>query len=169
MSNMLLEDIEYQVTETPRGVWRRFMYPTGELFEEFVSNRRVLDMPFLHFTRGRSPETGKRVVANGFIAIGRVAFGVIAIGHASFGLIAIGQLSVGILLGLGQATLGMFALGQLAIGGAFGLGQVAVGYVALGQFGLGEYVLAQIGFGRHVWDMRGADFEAHQLFRPLFP
>src|SRR5205809_770365 len=73
MKNMLLEEVEYKVEETPRGVWRRFAYPTGELFEEFTSHSRVLDMPFLHYTRGRCPETGKRVVAKGFIAIGRIA------------------------------------------------------------------------------------------------
>jgi hypothetical protein len=169
MKNVLLEEVEYKVEETEKGVWRRFAYPSGELFEEFVSHRRILDMPLLHYTRGRCPETGKRVVAKGFIAIGRIAFGVIAIGHMSFGLIAVGQLAIGILFGLGQATTGMFALGQLAIGGAFGFGQLVTGYVAIGQFGLGEYVLSQIGFGKHVWDMRGADFEAHQFFGQFLP
>ena len=166
--NMLLEEIEYRFDETPNGVWKRFVYPTGELFEEFVSHHRVLDMPLLHYTRGRCPETGKRVVAKGFIAIGRIAFGVIAIGHASFGLVAIGQLAIGILLGLGQATTGVLALGQLAIGGAFAFGQIATGYVAIGQIGFGNYVLSQFGIGKHVWDMRGADFEAQQFFKTLW-
>jgi hypothetical protein len=166
---MLLEEVEYQVQETQLGVWRRFGYPTGELFEEFVSHSKVLNMPLLHYTRGRCPETGKRIVAKGFVAIGRIACGVVAIGHMSFGLIAVGQLAVGMLLGLGQATSGMVALGQLAIGGAFGFGQLVTGYAAIGQFGFGHYVLSQLGFGSHVWDMRGADFEARQFFGPFMP
>ncbi len=52
---------------------------------------QVLGLPFLHYTRGRCPETGKRLLAVGFIAIGRKAFGVVAIGQASMGVIAIGE------------------------------------------------------------------------------
>ena len=169
MQNMLLEEVEYQIEETPRGVWRRFVYPTGELFEEFVSHSRLLNLPLLHYTRGRCPQTGRRIVAKGFIAIGRLAMGVIAIGHASVGVIAIGQLAVGMLFGLGQAATGLLALGQLAIGGLLGLGQIVTGFVAAGQVGLGHYVLAQFGMGEHVWDMRGADAAARQFFRSLLP
>src|SRR5262249_1143478 len=92
MKNLLLEPIEDQVEETRRGVWRRYLYPTGQLFEEFTSHRRVFGLPLLHFTRGKSPETGKRITARGFIAIGRFAVGVIAIGHVAAGLLAVGQL-----------------------------------------------------------------------------
>src|SRR6266446_6831534 len=102
MKNMLLEDIQYRIDETPRGVWRSFIYPNGELFEEYTSHRRVFGVPLLHYTRGKCPETGKRVVARGIVAVGRLAVGVIAIGHASAGIIALGQLALGVLLGLGQ-------------------------------------------------------------------
>src|SRR5229473_4409162 len=162
MKNLLLEDIKYKFDETPRGVWRRFVYPTGELFEEFTSHRRLFGAPLLHYTRGKCPETGRRIVARGIIAVGRLAVGVIAIGHASAGIIALGQLALGVLLGLGQATTGVVALGQLAVAALFGLGQVATGYVAVGQVGFGQYVLAQFGFGAHVWDMRGVSPVAKQ-------
>ena len=165
MENQLFQKIEYQPVETPRGVWRRFLYPSGQLFEEFVSHRRVGDLPLLHYTYGKCPETGKRIVARGVVAIGRLAVGVIAIGHASLGLIAVGQLAVGLLFGFGQAATGMLAVGQLAIAGIFGLGQLATGFVAIGQFGFGRYVLAQFGVGEHVWDMRGASPVAQQFFR----
>jgi hypothetical protein len=165
MENQLFQKIEYKCDETPRGVWRRFLYPDGQLFEEFVSHTRVGELPLLHYTYGKCPETGKRIVARGVVAIGRLAVGVIAIGHASLGLIAIGQLAVGFLFGLGQASTGMVALGQLAVAGIFGLGQVATGFVAIGQFGFGRYVLAQLGLGTHVWDMRGASPVAQQFFR----
>jgi len=167
MENQLFQKIEYQFVETPRGVWRRFLYPSGQLFEEFVSHRRVGDLPLLHYTYGKCPETGKRVVARGVVAIGRLAVGVVAIGHASVGLIAVGQLAVGLLFGLGQAATGLVAVGQLAIAAIFGLGQLATGFVAIGQFGLGRYVLAQLGVGEHVWDMRGASPVAQQFFRAM--
>lgn len=167
--NLLLEEIEYAVEETSRGVWRRYVYPNGNLFEEFVAHRQVLGMPLLHYTRGKCPETGKRVVAKGFIAIGRLAVGVIAIGHVSAGVIAVGQLAIGLLFGLGQAATGMAAVGQLAIAAVFGLGQFVTGYIAIGQIGIGQYVLAQFGFGQHVWDMRGASPVARQFFRRLVP
>jgi hypothetical protein len=169
MKNLLLEDIQYKIDETPRGVWRRFVYPTGELFEEFTSHRGLFGVPLLHYTRGKCPETGRRIVARGIIAVGRLAVGVIAIGHASAGIIALGQLALGVLLGLGQATTGVVALGQLAVAALFGIGQVATGYVAVGQVGFGEYVLAQFGFGTHVWDMREVSPVAKQFFKPFLP
>ena len=169
MHNLLLERVVYQVEETRLGVWRRFLYPGGELFEEFTSHRKVRGLPLLHFTRGKCPETGKRVVAKGVIAVGRKAVGVVAVGQAALGVIAVGQLALGLLLGLGQASWGLVALGQLAIGGLFGLGQVATGAVTIGQVGLGKYVLAQLGYGEHVWDTRSTSPAAREFFRWLIP
>src|SRR5262249_43946702 len=106
MENLLVKEVEYQVEMTRRGVWRRFLYPTGQLFEEFKSHKTVWGLPLLHYTRGICPETGKRVVARGIVAIGRVAFGFVAIGQAAIGFVAIGQLALSVVLGLGQATTG---------------------------------------------------------------
>lgn len=103
----------------------------------------------------------------GIIAIGRLAVGGLAIGHASAGLISIGQLAVGLIFGLGQASTGLYAIGQLALAYTFGIGQFATGYTAIGQFAFGKYVLAQIGIGEHVWDMRGTAPEAKEFFRAL--
>lgn len=167
MQNMLLSDIQYKIDETSRGVWRRFLYPDGKLFEEFRSHRKLFGLPLVHLTRGICPETGKRVAARGIIAIGRRAVGVIAIGQLAVGLIAVGQLAIGVLLGIGQATTGVLAIGQLAVAAFVGLGQAATGYVAVAQFGFGNYVLAQFGMGEHVWDTLGADPAAKQFFRDL--
>jgi hypothetical protein len=169
MKNLLMEDVPYRIDETPFGVWRRFLYPNGQLFEEFVSHRWVWGLPLLHYTYGKCPETGKRIVARGIVAIGRLAVGVVAIGQASAGVVAVGQLGIGLLLGFGQATTGLLAVGQLALGAVFGLGQMATGYVAIGQIGVGRYVLAQIGAGEHVWDVRGAAPAARQFFRSFLP
>jgi hypothetical protein len=169
MENQFLAKIEYKVDETSFGVWRRFLYPNGQLFAEFVSHKRLGGLPLVHYTSGICPETGGRVVARGVVAIGRLSVGIVAIGHASVGVVALGQLAIGLLFGLGQAATGMFALGQLAIAGIVGIGQVATGTVAVGQFCLGRYVLAQFGFGQYVWDMRTASPVAQQFFRAFLP
>jgi hypothetical protein len=165
MKNLMLEPVKYRYDETRRGTWRRFVYPTGELFEEFVSHERLFGLPMIHYTRGPCPETGKRVTARGVFAFGRVAVGVVAFGQAAFGLIAFGQLALGVVFGLGQASTGVVAIGQLAIGLAFGLGQFTTGYVSVGQLGFGRWVLAQVGTGGAVWDTRAADPAAKQFFQ----
>jgi len=167
MRNQLLEKVEYKIEETPHGIWRRFVYPTGEYFAEFRSNTVVFGLPLLHFTRGRCPETGKRIVAKGFIAVGRIAVGVIALGHVSAGVIALGQASLGLLFCLAQAAGGFLALGQLAIGVRFGAGQLSTGTTAIGQLALGKYVLAQAGFGRYLWTPGHADPVAVRHFKEL--
>ena len=166
-TNLLLEPVEYKITETPMGVWRAHQSHSGQVFQEFTSHGKLFGMPLVHYTAGRCPETGRRKVARGIFAIGRVAVGVVAIGQASLGLVAIGQLALGVLFGLGQASSGLLCIGQLALAGIFG--QMACGYVAIGQLGWGHYVLTQFGMGNHVIDMRDADPAALQFFRTLLP
>jgi hypothetical protein len=168
-ANLLLSEIEYKYETTQWGEWRRFKYEDGRIFEEFISHRRLFGLPLFHFTRGKSPETGKRVIAKGVVAIGRLAVGILAIGQASAGLFAIGQLSIGLLFGLGQACTGCFALGQLAIACVFAVGQFSLGYAAIGQLAIGKYALAQIGIGEYVWDTRDAAPEAVRFFQSLIP
>ncbi|MFH1371642.1 MAG: hypothetical protein ABII09_10210 [Planctomycetota bacterium] len=168
MANTLLEKIEYKIEKTKLGTWRRYGYVTGLSFHEFKSDATFMGLPLIHYTYGRSPETGRRVVAKGVIAVGRLACGIIAIGHVSFGLVAIGQLAIGLLFGLGQLSTGLAAVGQAAIGVYFGLGQFATGYIAIGQFAIGKYVLAQAGLGEYVLSMTRRDEQAIELFK-TFP
>ncbi|NIA14655.1 MAG: hypothetical protein GWP08_11295 [Nitrospiraceae bacterium] len=167
MRNMMLEDIEYVVEETGLGTWRRFIYENGQRFSEFTSHARVLGWPLIHVTYGRCPETGRRIVAKGVIAIGRLAVGGIAIGHASMGLVAIGQLGVGLLFGLAQAATGLLAVGQLAIGLKLALGQLGIGQVVIAQLGIGRFVLAQAGAGVNVWSMSRSDPAAVEFFSSI--
>ncbi len=168
MPNILLEKVEYKIEKTNLGTWRRYGYVTGLSFHEFKSDATFMGLPLIHYTYGRSPETGRRVCAKGVIAVGRIACGIIAIGHVSFGLIAIGQLAIGLLFGLGQLATGLAAVGQGAIGVYFGLGQLATGYVAIGQLAIGKYVLAQLGFGKYVLSIGRRDEQAIEFFR-MFP
>jgi len=157
MKNLLLEKVEYKIETTNFGVWRRFLYPNGAYFTEFKSHAVFFRLPLLHYTRGKCPETGKRVVAKGVVAVGRLAMGILAIGQAGLGL----------LLGLGQGATGLYAIGQAAIGFMFGLGQIATGEIAIGQVAYGNYVLAQVGYGDYVWSMKRADPEAVKFFKSL--
>ncbi len=167
MKNILLENVEYRIDQTSFGLWRRFLYPTGTSFAEFKSHRTILGLPLLHYTRGICPETGKRMMAKGIVAVGRLAAGMVAIGQAAFGAIAIGQLALSFLFGLGQASTGWAAVGQVAVEIELGLGQLATGLTAIGQVGFGKYVLAQIGFGEHVWSTKQVDPEAVAYFKSL--
>ncbi len=168
MGNLLLEQVEYKVEETNFGIWRRYVYVNGTSFHEFKTHRTMLGLPLVHYTYGRSPETGRRVCAKGIIAIGRIACGFIAIGHVALGLVAIGQVAVAVLFGMGQLSSGIAALGQVAIGAYLGVGQFVTGYVAIGQFALGKYVLAQLGIGEHVYSTRRFDPRAIEFFK-AFP
>lgn len=166
---LLIDNIEYLYEHTRFGTWRRFGFKNGQVFEEYRSNAEWRGMPLVHITKGRSPETGRRVTAKGIIAIGRFAVGVIAIGQVSVGMIAIGQLAIGAIFGFGQLATGAAAIGQAAIGILFGLGQFSNGMICIGQFGYGTYVLAQFGMGEHVIDMRGVDPIAKQFFERFMP
>jgi len=168
VANLLLETPEYQVTRTRYGVWRRYLYESGQSFTEFRSHGSFLGMPWLHYTRGRSPETGRRVVAKGVVAVGRIAMGLVALGQAAFGVAAIGQLALGIFFGLGQACCGWTAVGQVALGVAYGLGQVATGGVVIAQVGVGHLVLAQVGWGDAVWSPDRHDPAAVDYFTGLW-
>lgn len=166
MTNEIVESPDYNVTETALGTWRRYLYPSGADFAEFRSHSEIMGLPLVHITRGICPETGRRMTAKGVIAVGRKAVGVIAFGQVSAGLLAFGQACAGI-LAVGQAAAGFIAVGQAAIAYHFGLGQLATGKTAVGQLALGGHVLAQAGFGRHVWSSSVRDPEAVSHFRAL--
>jgi hypothetical protein len=125
---------------------------------EWRTKAEIFGWPLIHVAIGRDPRTLKL----------RVARGVIAVGQFGIGLITVAQFGFGLLFGLGQLVGGYVAVGQLALGLRFALGQFAIGLTAIGQFAIGRYVLAQIGFGTHVWSMRGRDPEAVRYFTALW-
>jgi len=129
--------------------WRGFEWRTGA---------EILGWPLIHVAVGRDAETGKLLVAKGIVAVGQ--FGI--------GVITIAQFGIGILFAFGQFTGGLFAIGQFAAGVCFGLGQFASGMTAIGQVAIGKYVLAQIGWGEHVWSVKTKDPQAMEYFRNLW-
>jgi len=168
MSNLLLQQIEFQTEETSFGTWQRHLSVGGRYYAEFKSHRRVFGMPLVHYTHGRNPQTGGRTIAVGVVAVGRIAVGVFPVGQLAIGLCPVGQLSLGLILGIGQLATGVAAIGQVALGALFGAGQLATGYIAIGQLALGFYALGQAGFGAHVLSMKVKDAAARHFFRFLF-
>lgn len=167
MGNTLLEDVQYKIEVTRRGTWRRYGYIDGTSYHEFTSHASFCGMPLVHYTYGRNPETGRRRVAKGVVAVGRLAFGVVAIGHASLGLIAVGQLAIGVAFGLGQLATGAVAVGQFALAGAFGLGQFAAGYVGDRAVCAWHVRTGTVRFGGIPVDDGRSDPEAMEMFRSL--
>lgn len=125
---------------------------------QWKSKTTIYGWPFVHVALGRDKSTGKLLVAKGIIAIGQ--FGI--------GLITIAQFGVGVVFGLGQFITGVVAIAQFAGGIYFGLGQFATGITAIGQFAFGKYVLAWIGYGKHVWSPKAADAQAVEYFKNLW-
>ncbi|MCP4648969.1 MAG: zinc ribbon domain-containing protein [PVC group bacterium] len=114
---------------------------------EWKSKTEINGWPLVHVAIGRSKKTGKLLVAKGIIAIGQFAIGVITI--AQFG--------IGVIFGFGQFVTGLLAIGQFAFGG-----------IVIAQFGVGMYVLAQIGYGTHIWSVKLKDPEAIKFFKDLW-
>ncbi|MFH2137813.1 MAG: zinc ribbon domain-containing protein [Candidatus Omnitrophota bacterium] len=114
---------------------------------EWKSKTKIGQWPLVHVAIGRSRKTGKLLVAKGIIAIGQFAVGVVTI--AQFGL--------GVIFGFGQFVTGLLAIGQFAFGG-----------VVIAQFGIGLYVLAQLGYGQHIWSVKIKDPAAIEFYKNLW-
>ena len=150
---------------------------------EWSSRARVFGYPVIHIASGFNPETGKKRIARGLVAIGDVAIGglamggvgmgVIGMGGCGLGLVGIGGLGVGLLQGVGGLGVGAVANGGGAIGGiASGggaLGGIAVGggslgYVALGGGAFGTYTVSGRGINPTGWLETGlGQFVENQL------
>lgn len=125
---------------------------------EWRTRAEVLGWPVVHVAVGRDERTGRL----------RVAKGIIAIGQFGIGLVTIAQFGLGLVFGFGQCVGGILAIGQVALGISFGLGQFATGITAIGQLALGKYVLAQVGYGEHVWSTKVRDPVAVEYFRGIW-
>lgn len=124
---------------------------------EYKSKAEIRGWPLIHVAFGRD-EKGRF----------RIAKGVIAVGQFGIGLITFAQIGLGVLFGFGQMTAGLIAIGQLAPAALFGVGQFTTGHIAIGQFAIGDWVLAQIGFGVHAWTTMSRDPEAVAFFTGLW-
>jgi len=113
---------------------------------EYRSERMVGKRPLVHVAFGFHPETGKLMVARGFIAIGIFARGFIAIGSFALGVVTFAGFGLGLVTFAGVAGGLLAAAGGVAVG-AVAVGGVAVGAVAVGGMAIGYYALGGLAIG----------------------
>ncbi|MDD5349786.1 MAG: serine/threonine-protein kinase, partial [Chthoniobacteraceae bacterium] len=130
----------------------------------YRSKATLFGLPLVHITQGTDPNTGRKLVARGIIAIGDIAQGVIAIGGCAMGGIALGGAAFGV-FSVGGLALGLWAFAGLALGlisawGGFALAPIAMGGTAMGYFANGGRA-----WGMHVWDSITKDPVAVRFFQ----
>lgn len=161
--------VDWKVTRTDFWEIRSALDPAGGSFVEFTSRIAVAEWPLIHMTFGRHPETGRLKPAKGIIALGRVAFGVFPVGQLAVGIFPVGQAAFGLVLAIGQAALALSAVGQLAVAYHLAVGQIAVAKTAVGQLAFGEYCVAQVAVGEHIYTQKVKDPEALRRLRQVLP
>ena len=112
------------INQSKSGDYSQEVALTGDHGFEYRSEEEFFGLPLIHITRGVDPDTGRRRVSRGVIAIGEAAIGLIAIGGFALGGIAIGGLGIG-LIAIGGLALGLMAFGALSFGLFFARGTVA--------------------------------------------
>jgi hypothetical protein len=109
---------------------------------EYRSKLELFGWPLVHITKGYDPQTGKRQVSKGILAIGEIAIGGIAIGGLAIGGIAVGGMGVGV-IALGGLAIGVIAAGGFAMGALAAVGAVAYSLVyAVGVLAHAPYVIS---------------------------
>jgi hypothetical protein len=127
------------INESKSGDYSQGVALTGGRGFEYRSEHEFFGLPLIHITRGIDPDTGRRRVSRGIIAIGEAAIGLIAIGGFALGAIAIGGLGIG-LIAIGGLALGLIALGAVSFGLFFAMGTVAFSLMyAIGWSALAPY------------------------------
>lgn len=143
-----LKPIKFTFTQTELGVWKTFDHADGTKFRQFTSHAQLMGRPLVCVAAGLDPETGKMVIADGWVAIGQRAQGVVAVGQFVNGGVAIGQFATGRIFALGQFVVAPFAIGQLSIGLAV-IGQSGIAGTGIFQMGITVYG----GMGQFVVDL----------------
>jgi hypothetical protein len=109
---------------------------------EYRSEEEIFGWPLIHITRGYDPQSGKRLVSKGLIAIGEISIGLVAIGGFALGGVAIGGLGIG-LIAIGGLAAGLIAFGGLAFGISAAIGVAAFSFMyAVGVMAHAQYVIS---------------------------
>jgi tRNA A-37 threonylcarbamoyl transferase component Bud32 len=131
---------------------------------EYKSKATLFGWPLVHICFGIDPQTGRKRVAKGVIAIGDAAIGVFASGGLAMGGVTFGGMSVG-LISIGGLAAGLLAIGGLAFGG-FAWGGCGIGVIAMGGMAVGYYAFGGKVFGVHTLSGQGRDPIATAFFEP---
>lgn len=110
---------------------------------EYISKKKVGNLPLVHIHTGSGLCRAKGVIAIGnvsigYLSIGLFSLGLVSIGVFSAGLIALAVIGLG-LIALGNISIGLFAAGNLALG-LFVIGNLTRGLIAIGNAAFGEWV-----------------------------
>ena len=117
-------------------------HPSRRWHYEYVSRRKIGNLPLVHINIGIGFYRAK-----GFFAVGNLSAGVFSAGLLSAGLFSAGILSLG-LLALGYLCLGVFAAGTVAAG-LIALGAIAVGVFSMGAVSLGGFSFGALAIGKY--------------------
>ncbi|HWI59797.1 MAG TPA: serine/threonine-protein kinase, partial [Bacillota bacterium] len=139
--------------------------PQWAMGVDYRSKATLWGLPLVHVATGLDPQTGKRRIATGIIAIGNVARGVVAVGGLAMGGIACGGLALGG-VAFGGLGLGLIALGGLALALGVALGGGAVAPIAIGGGALGYWAYGGGAWGAHTLSGLGIDPRAWDFFEP---
>ena len=135
------------INESKSGEYSQEVAITSGRDFEYRSEDELFGLPLIHITRGIDPNTGRRRVSRGIIAIGEVAIGVIAVGGFVLGGIAIGGMGIGI-IAIGGVAFGVMALGAISFGLFFAMGTVALSLMyAIGWSALAPHFIGANGIG----------------------
>lgn len=119
---------------------------------EYRSEVEIFGWPLIHITRGYDPQSGKRYVSKGLIAIGEISIGLVAIGGFALGAVAIGGMGIG-LIAIGGLAAGLIAFGGLAFGISVAIGAIAFSFMyAVGVLAHAQYVINLFRVDREIFD-----------------
>ena len=122
---------------------------------EYRSEVEIFGWPLIHITRGYDPQSGKRFVSKGLIAIGEISIGLVAIGGFAMGAVAIGGMGIG-LIAIGGLAAGLIAFGGLAFGISVAVGAAAYSFMyAVGVMAHAQYVISLFRVDREIFDHLG--------------
>lgn len=144
----------------PREAAKPVRRPKRKAGYEYRSERMVWGRPLVHVAFGRNPETGKVMVARGFIAIGTFARGFFAIGSFAMGVFTIAG------VGLGLFSFAGVAIGLLAAAGGVAIGGIAAGGLAIGGLAVGGLAIGYEAFGGLAIGCKAVGCKAIELCRP---
>jgi serine/threonine-protein kinase len=134
---------------------------------EYRSRRTLWGLPLVHVATGWDPETGRKRIARGIIAVGEIAVGLVAVGGVTCGGLAIGGGACGA-MAMGGGALGLVAIGGVAIGILLAFGGLAIGLVAVGGVAIGYYAYGGWVTGVHALSNTVRDPEAIEFFGRWF-
>jgi hypothetical protein len=133
-----ISDEAYSCPHCGKPLRKQVQYGYGY---EYRSKETLFGWPLVHVATGIDPETGRKRIARGIIAVGDVAIGGVAVGGCALGGVAVGGCALGLVTLGGLSVALLLALGGAAISTGVAIGGGAIGYYAFGGGAIGPHAL----------------------------